>query len=105
MAGAERARLHHGQHGIMAAAVICPPCRALQVRRICKAVRKKVDPSLELPRNVLCMKWRNGAHWAVLEANLETKEFRILYVDPYDGHQKSWNVSLTLEAYASMHSG
>lgn len=74
----------------------------MQVRRIRNTIRQEVDPTLELPRNVLCMKWRNGPHWAVLEADLESKEFRILYVDPYDTDLKAWNVSLSLEAYAGM---
>ena len=57
------------------------------------------DPSTDLPRSVLVAKWSKGDTWAVLEANLESKEFRILYVDPFDGHQKVWNVTRTYEAY------
>ena len=68
------------------------------MRRLREARQR--DPSRDLPSSVLCAKWSCGASWAVLEANLQSKEFRILYVDPFDGHQKVWNVSRTYEVYA-----
>lgn len=68
-----------------------------QVRRLREARRR--HHAHDLPRSVLVAKWSHGDSWAVLEANLQTKDFRILYVDPYDGHQKIWNVSRTYEAY------
>jgi hypothetical protein len=73
----------------------------LQVRRLREARQR--DPSRDLPSSVLCAKWKCGDSWAVLEANLQSKEFRILYVDPFDGHQKIWNVSRTYEAYLEMY--
>ena len=69
----------------------------MQVRKLRDARRR--DPTTDLPSSVLCAKWSSGDNWAVLEANLQSKEFRILYVDPFDGHQKVWNVSRTYEAY------
>jgi endonuclease YncB( thermonuclease family) len=70
------------------------------VRRIHEARQR--DPQTDLPHSVLCAKWCKGDSWAVLEANLQTKDFRILYVDPFDGHQKVWNVSRTYEAYLEL---
>jgi hypothetical protein len=69
----------------------------MQVRMVRMASRR--DPMHDLPRNVLCCKWTNGNNWAVLEANLESKEFRILYVDPFDGRQKVWAVTQSLRVY------
>ena len=69
----------------------------VQVRRLRQASRR--DPHFDLPAAVVCCKWTNGEHWAVLEANLDTKELRVLYVDPFDGRQKVWAVTKTLEVY------
>lgn len=52
----------------------------------------------DLPRAVLCMKWSKGEHWAVLEANLQRRVFRVLYSDPRDGRSKVWNVSCTYKS-------
>jgi hypothetical protein len=70
----------------------------LQKVRLLRMASRR-DPQLDLPSNVLCCKWTNGDMWAVLEANMESKDFRILYVDPFDGRQKVWSVTRTLEAY------
>ena len=59
----------------------------MQVRRLREARQR--DPQIDLPGSVLCCKWSDGNMWAVLEANLESKDFRIIYTDPYDGHQKA----------------
>lgn len=94
----------------------CPQRRTPRVTSLCAAVTRRRsgvqvrklrearqrDPSKDLPSSVLCAKWSTGDSWAVLEANLQSKEFRILYVDPFDGHQKVWNVSRTYEAYVEM---
>lgn len=34
------------------------------------------------------MKWKNDEHWCVLEGNVATKAFRIIYSDPRDGQSK-----------------
>lgn len=57
------------------------------------------DPEHDLPNNVLCCKWTNGDNWAVMEANLHSKDLRILYVDPFDGRQKVWAVTRSLHVY------
>lgn len=57
------------------------------------------DPEHDLPANVLCCKWTNGDNWAVMEANLDSKDLRILYVDPFDGRQKVWAVTRSLQVY------
>lgn len=71
--------------------------RAVQVRAVRQGPRR--DPHFDLPGSIVCCKWTNGEHWAVLEANLQTKELRVLYVDPFDGRQKVWAVTKTLEVY------
>ena len=55
----------------------------------------------DLPRAVLCMKWSKGEHWAVLEANVQRKVYRILYSDPRDSKSKIWNVSCTYKNLSS----
>jgi hypothetical protein len=69
------------------------------VRAQAEACRKatKRDSMSDLPRNVLCMRWSRGEDWAVLEANLTSKDFRILYSDPRDCKAKVWNVSCTYQ--------
>lgn len=68
-----------------------------QVRMLRQASKR--DPHFDLPASIVCCKWTNGEHWAVLEANLQSKELRVLYVDPFDGRQKVWAVTKTLEVY------
>lgn len=69
----------------------------VQVRMVRMASRR--DPEHDLPNNVLCCKWTNGDNWAVMEANLDSKDLRILYVDPFDGRQKVWAVTRSLQVY------
>jgi hypothetical protein len=63
------------------------------------ASRLHIDPEFDLPANVLCCKWTNGEHWAVMEANLESKDLRIIYMDPFDARQKVWAVTRSLQVY------
>jgi hypothetical protein len=84
-----------GAEAVGAAALTAGSVR--QVRKLREA--RKRNPDEDLPRSVLVCKWSLGDSWTVLEANLQTKDFRILYVDPFDGNQKVWNVSRTYEAY------
>jgi hypothetical protein len=63
------------------------------------ASRFHIDPEYDIPSNVLCCKWTNGENWAVMEANLESKDLRIIYMDPFDGRQKFWAVTKSLQVY------
>lgn len=62
--------------------------------KACRTASKRVK-STDLPREVICMKWTNDEHWVVLEGNVKTKAFRIIYSDPRDGQSKVWNISCT----------
>jgi hypothetical protein len=53
------------------------------------------DKSDDLPREILCMKWTHGDQWVVLEANLKSKAFRIIFTEPVDRTLHVWNISTT----------
>ena len=59
------------------------------------------DREHDLPNRVLVMKWTQGDHWVVLDADLKEKRFRIIYSDPSKhGTAKVWNVSSSYEGLA-----
>ena len=60
------------------------------------------DKQKDLPNRMLCMKWADGEQWAVLDADLEDRRFRIIYSDPEDAaNPKIWNVTTTYESLVS----
>lgn len=50
----------------------------------------------------LVMKWADGESFAVLEANMKTKYFRIVYLDPVDSKQKVLVYDRTLSSLQSV---
>jgi hypothetical protein len=54
----------------------------------------------DLPREILCMRWTLGNQWVVLEANLKSKQFRIIFTEPVDEDIHVWNVSTTFSSMA-----
>lgn len=68
-----------------------PSCHNLQWRLQAASCAQAIerDRKRDLPNRLLVMKWTNGDSWACLDADLKTKQFRVIFSDPHDGEPKA----------------